>query len=90
MSATLTVRHTVADYSTWLVAYKEAETIRDRHGCTAEQVYHAPADGKDVFVTHDFPTVAQAEAFVADAELRAAMEHGGVTAAPRIEIFERA
>ncbi|HUQ62240.1 MAG TPA: hypothetical protein VM121_00620 [Acidimicrobiales bacterium] len=90
MSATLAVRHSVADYATWLVAYKEAETIRDKHGCTAEQVYRLPADGNDVFVTHDFPTAAQAEAFAADPDLSAAMERGGVTSAPRIEIFERA
>lgn len=90
MSATLTVRHTVADFEAWLVVYKEAETIRDNHGCTAEQVYRLPADGNDVFVTHDFPTAAQAEAFAADPQLRAAMERGGVTSPPRIEIFERA
>jgi hypothetical protein len=90
MSATLTVRHTVTDYSSWLVAYKDAATIRDRHGCTAEQVYRLPADGNDVFVTHEFPTVAQADAFVADPDLRVAMERGGVSVAPRIEIFERA
>ena len=90
MSATLTVRHNVADYASWLVAYKEAEAIRDRHGCTAEQVYRLPDDGNDVFVTHDFPTVAQADAFAADSDLRAVMERGGVSSAPRIEIFERA
>jgi hypothetical protein len=90
MSATLTVRHTVADYSSWLVAYNEAETIRERHGCTAEQVYRLAADGNDVFVTHDFPTATQAEAFAADSDLRSAMERGGVSSAPRIEIFERA
>jgi hypothetical protein len=90
MSATLAVRHTVADFDTWLVAYKDAGTTRDKHSCTAEQVYRLPADGNDVFVTHDFPTTAQAEAFAADPDLRAAMERGGVTSAPRIEIFERA
>ncbi|HYX61254.1 MAG TPA: hypothetical protein VE888_19855 [Streptosporangiaceae bacterium] len=90
MSATLIVRHTVADYSSWLVAYKDAATVRSKHGCTAEQVYRLPADGNDVLVTHDFPTVAQAEAFVADPDLRAAMGRGGVSSEPRIEIFERA
>ena len=90
MSAILTVRHTVADYDTWLVAYRDAGAIRDKHGCTAEQVYRLPADGNDVFATHDFPTVAQAEAFANDPALRAAMESGGVTSAPRVEIFELA
>lgn len=90
MSATLAVRHTVADFDTWLVAYKEAGTTRDKHGCSAEQVHRLPADANDVFVTHEFPTTAQAEAFAADPDLRSAMERGGVTSAPRIEIFERA
>ena len=42
MTATLTVRHTVADYDTWLVAYKEAGVIRDKYGCSAERVYRLP------------------------------------------------
>jgi len=88
MTATLTVRHTVADYESWLVAYKEAGTIRNKYGCTADRVYRLPTDGNDVFITHDFPTTAQAESFAGDSELRAAMERGGVTSAPRIEIFE--
>ena len=53
-------------------------------------MYRLPADGNDVFVTHDLPTTAQAEAFAADPDVRAAMQRGGVTSAPRIEIFERA
>jgi hypothetical protein len=90
MSATLAVRHTVADYAAWRVAYERASVLRDKHGCTGEQVYHAPGDVNDVFITHDFPTAAQAEAFAGDPALRAAMESGGVTAAPRVEIFELA
>lgn len=88
MSATLTVRHTVADYAAWRVAYDGADVIRDRHGCTGEQVFRLPSDSNDVYATHDFPTVDQAEAFAADPELAAAMKSGGVSSAPRIEIFE--
>jgi hypothetical protein len=88
MSATLIVRHTVADYAAWRKAYDDAETIRTKHGCTAQRVLQDPADANDVAATHDFPTVEQATAFAADPELRAAMEQGGVSSAPRIEIFE--
>jgi hypothetical protein len=49
---------------------------------------HAPGNTKDVVATHDFPTVAQAEAFTGAPVLKAAMERGGVTSPPRIEIFE--
>ena len=88
MSATLTVRHTVADYPTWRVAYDEAETIRKEHGCTAQQVFRSPDDTNDVFVTHDFPSAADAKAFAADPALAQAMQSAGVTSAPRIEIYE--
>ena len=86
MTATLTVRHTVADYETWLVGYKDAGAIRSKYGCTGDRVYRLPANSNDVFITHDFPTLSQG--FAGDSELRAAMERAGVTSAPRIEIFE--
>jgi hypothetical protein len=88
MSATLIVRHTVADYATWRKAYDSAEPVRAKYGCTAQQVLQLPSDANDVAATHQFPTVSQAEAFAADPALRAAMEQGGVTAAPRIEIYQ--
>ena len=72
------------------VVYDEAETIRAKHGCTGDQVFCLPTDANEVFATHDFPTVSQAEEFAGDADLAAAMQRGGVTSAPRIEIFERA
>lgn len=88
MSATLFVRHTIADYDTWRKAYDGADALRVKHGCTAEQVLRMPDDPNDVAATHEFPTVAQAEAFANDPELKAAMGEGGVTSVPRIEIFE--
>lgn len=89
MSATLTVRHTIADYATWRAAYDSAEALRAQHGCTGQQVFRVPTDPNDVFATHDFPSVSQAEAFAGDPALAAAMQRAGVTSAPRIEIFER-
>ncbi len=90
MSATLFVRHTVADYAAWRVVYDSVDALRVQHGCTGQQVLRLPADANDVIATHDFPSVKQAEAFAADPGLAAAMQRGGVTSAPRIEIFERA
>lgn len=90
MSATLAVRHTVADFATWRTAYDQVGALRAQHGCTADQVFQTPGDPNDVFVTHEFPTLEQATAFVNDPALGAAMQAAGVVAAPRIEIFERA
>lgn len=88
MGAVLFVRHTVVDYDAWRRAYDAAGVLRDKHGCTGEQVLRVPGDPNDVAATHDFPTVAQAEAFAGDPALKAAMEQGGVTSPPRVEIFD--
>jgi quinol monooxygenase YgiN len=88
MSATLVVRHTVADYAAWRAVYDEVETVRAEHGCTGQRVLRDPADANDVFITHEFPSVDQAQAFTQDAKFGAAMQRAGVTSAPRIEIFQ--
>ena len=88
MSATLAVRHSVNDYAAWRVVYDEVESIRAEHGCTGQHVTCNPQDPKDLFITHEFPTVAQAEAFTADPNFGAAMHRAGVASAPRIEIFQ--
>jgi hypothetical protein len=63
------------------------ETLRTQHGCTAHRVMRMPADGNDLFVTHEFPTAEQAGSFAHDPALRAGMQAAGVEGAPRIEIF---
>ncbi len=88
MSATIAVRHPVADFAAWHVVYNELEPLRLQHGCTAKKVMRAPDNANDVFILHDFPTVAQAEAFTNDPALKAGMEKAGVAGPPRIEIFE--
>jgi hypothetical protein len=88
VSATLAARHSVADYATWRKGYDAAEPIRQRHGCTGNQVLRLPEDHNDLFITHEFASVADANAFIADPEFAAAMKEAGVTSAPRIEIFE--
>ena len=87
MSATLAVRHHVRDYAVWRKGYDEAESLRARHGCTAQRVMRLPDDGNDLFITHEFPTFEQADSFAHDPALREAMDKAGVEGAPRIEIF---
>jgi hypothetical protein len=87
MSATLVVRHPVADYAAWRVVYDGLEPLREQYGCTAKTVMVSPDDANDVFVTHDFPSVEAAGAFAHDPALKAGMDSAGVTGPPRIEIF---
>lgn len=85
-SATLIARHRVSDYSAWRSVYDSVDELRQRHGCTADEVLVDPADQEDVFVLHRFPTLEQAEAFAGSSELREAMGRAGVAGPPRIEI----
>lgn len=87
MSATLVVRHTVADYAAWRAVYDELEPLRTEHGCTAQQVMHLPDNPNDLLVTHDFPTEEQAAAFAGDPGLKEGMQRAGVTGAPQVEVF---
>jgi len=87
MSATLVVRHPVADYAAWREVYDSLEPLRVQHGCTGKTVMVAPDNGNDVFVTHDFPSVEAASAFAADPGLKEGMQRAGVAGPPRIEIF---
>jgi quinol monooxygenase YgiN len=90
MSATVFIRHAVADFTSWSAVYAGAEPVRVEHGCISHQVLQSPTDHDDVMVTLEFPSVKQAEAFTGDPELAAAMHRAGVRSVPRIEIFERA
>jgi len=87
MSATLVVRHPVADFAAWHAVYVSLEPLRVQHGCTGKNVMVSPEDGNDVFITHDFPTVEAAGAFAHDPALKEGMDKAGVTGPPRIEIF---
>jgi len=87
MSAVLAVRHQVSDYAAWRKVYDEVEPLRALYGCTAQRVLRLFEDGNDLFITHEFPSAAQASGFAGDPELREAMDRAGVQGMPRIEIF---
>ena len=88
MGAILVVRHQVEDYTAWRAVYDELEPLRVEHGCTDKSVAHATDNADDLFITHLFPSVKQADEFAHDPALRDGMARAGVTGAPRIEIFE--
>jgi len=90
MSATLIVRHHVADYAAWRVVYDDVDSLRVSHGCTAQRVLQLPGDPNEVVAIHEFATVEQANGFSEDPALKEAMGRAGVAGPPRIEIFESA
>ncbi|MGH9020715.1 MAG: cyclase [Acidimicrobiales bacterium] len=82
---TLIVRHQVEDYAAWREEYDAVEPLRLQHGCVGQEVMVSPSDDNDVTVLHRFPTLDQAQGFAASDDLHAAMAHGHVIGAPRVE-----
>ena len=87
--ATMFVRHQVTDYPAWRRVYDGFRPTAKTLGVTADAVYQAADNPNDLTVTHEFATVAAAQAFAASSELRAAMHDAGVADAPTIWFTER-
>ncbi len=90
MAVTAMIQHRVADYDAWRNAYDGFADVQKAGGVTHESVYRAKDDPSTVLVIHGFATAADAEAFLARAELRDAMQQAGVEGHPRIEIYHDA
>ena len=84
------VRHQVADYKVWRKVYDGLAKFQKEHGVFYRAVYQSADDPNDVTVVHDFHSIEKARAFVADPELKAAMEKSGVKGPPQIVVTVRA
>lgn len=76
------VTHTVTSYDAWKSAY---DAHRDARKAASFLGDHLNRNGNEVAVYLPATDRAKVMAFVDSADLRAAMQHGGVTSPPRIE-----
>jgi heme-degrading monooxygenase HmoA len=70
--------HQVRDYAAWRAVYDAGRDLRDRMGVKDAEVFVDPQDGNKVVVVTRFATLADMDAFTANPELKASMEHAGV------------
>jgi hypothetical protein len=84
------VRHEVADYATWRKAYDGFDATRRKMGVTAQAVYQSSDNPNDVTAYHDFRSLDKARSLAASAELKTAMQSGGVKGAPQVWFTTRA
>lgn len=87
---TVAVRHRVADYDAWRIAYDEHGAVRKTHGTTGDTVLRDAQDPNEVLVLTYWPSITEAQAFANDPSLGEAMGRAGVIGAPRIEFYEEA
>ena len=84
----LSVKHTVADFDAWKLAFDEHAANRKEHGATGHRLVRNVDDPNALTVLVMFPDRGDAEGFLADASLREKMPSAGVTSEPTIEFLE--
>jgi hypothetical protein len=82
VAATAVIQHRVKDYDAWRKVYDGFADVQNAGGVTHESVHRAKDDPNNLLVIHGFANVAEAEAFLAGAELRDAMQRGVSRANP--------
>ena len=82
--ATMFVRHTVSDHKAWRKTYDGFAPNLPKMGVTGQAVYQSADNPNDITVTHEFASVAAAQAFATNPDLKKAMQAGGVVGAPTI------
>ena len=86
--ATVAVRHAVADFDAWKIAYDEHGVARKELGCIGDAVFRGEGNTNEVLVLTHWPTLAAAHEFADDPALPEAMARGGVQGPPRIEFYD--
>lgn len=85
--ALLTVQHTVQDFGMWRSVYETLDEVQRDWGVTDASVYQMASAPDVVLVIRHFATVAQAQGFLTNREIQAAMQRAGVEGEPRVEIY---
>jgi enoyl-[acyl-carrier-protein] reductase (NADH) len=85
--ALLAVQHTVQDYGAWQSVYESLEEVQRDWGVIDASVHQMASSPDVVLIIRHFATVAQAQGFLTNREIQAAMQRAGVTSEPRIEIY---
>ena len=83
----LTVRHRVKDYKTWKREFDKLPP--GKGGAVFHRVSRTIEDANDVLVLAGFKTLSEAQTFVKNPDLKAAMATAGVEGAPRFEMYEQ-
>lgn len=85
--ALLAVQHAVRDYPAWRAIYDSLDEVQSDWGVLSASVHQLDDAPNTVLVLRQFVTVAQAQGFLTNRQVHAAMERAGVEGEPRIEIY---
>ena len=81
--------HEVKNYSNWRKVYDEDEKNRSKAGLNLTGVYQSIDNPNMITLIGEAPSVEALKKFMANPDLKAAMEKGGVVGMPEVKILHK-
>jgi quinol monooxygenase YgiN len=82
--------HEVQNFDKWKTLFDDGEGMRSGAGIKTSGVYRSVENPNQVVIMTEFPSADAVSGFLANPELKAAMEKGGVIGKPDIKILTKA
>ena len=86
---TVIVTHEIKNYSDWRKVFDADEENRLKAGFKSTGVYHSVDSVNNITIIGEVPSVEAIKDFMANPELKAAMEKGGVIGIPDVKILNK-
>ena len=86
--AHLLIRHKVKDYAAWKATFDEFIETRRASGEKSWHVWHLHDDPNNLVVLFEWDSLGNARAFMANPDLKGAMEEAGVVEPPEAYFLE--
>ncbi len=84
----LLVRHKIADYAKWKVAFDAHAPVQKSIGITGGRLFHSADDASEIVILFEIQDVERARKFTQSQELKETMERAGVVDMPDIYFLE--
>ena len=84
---TVIVSHEVKNYLDWRKVYDEDENNRSKAGINLKSVYQSTDNANMITMIGEAPSVEAINNFMANPELKAAMQQGGVISKPEVKLM---
>jgi len=86
---TVIISHEVKNYSNWRKVYDEDEINRSKAGINLTGVFESVDNPNMITMIGEAPSLEAIKNFMANPELKAAMELGGVISKPEVKLLRR-
>jgi hypothetical protein len=86
---TVVISHEIKNYSDWRKVFDEDEVNRSKAGFKSTGVFQSVDNSNRITIIGEAPTVDAIRGFMANPELKAAMDRGGVLGMPDVKILSK-